>query len=214
MPEAQHANGRLARTASLAGRIFMMARWAAFATGVLVIVVTFTPLVPWWAHKLSGGFHDPRGNVLIVLGAASSDDGILSYSSYLRSAYAVRAWREKWPATIVISGDAVAIRDFLVAHGVRPDTIRVEEAAKSTRESALFTRSLIQNLPGTKVLLTSDYHIYRAERAFRKVGVQVAPRPFPEAVKRSTSRLGRWPVFLQLCDEMVKIAYYRVRGWM
>jgi uncharacterized SAM-binding protein YcdF (DUF218 family) len=191
------------------------------ALGLLVAIVMFTPLVPWWAHKLSGGFNDPRGDVLIVLGAADGTDGILSYSSYLRAAYGVRTYREGWVKTMLLTGATApdsfgknSLRDFIVAHDVPPTSIRVESSARSTRENALFSKALLQNLPGTKVLMTSDYHMYRAVRVFRKTGIVVLPRPFPDAVKRGTSVLGRWPAFLDLCEENVKIAYYWARGWM
>ena len=65
---------------------------------------------------------------------------------------------------------------------------------------------------GRKVLLTSDYHMFRACRAFRKAGLEVAPRPFPDAGKRAANWLGRWPAFLDEVVETLKIGYYFVRG--
>ena len=73
---------------------------------------------------------------------------------------------------------------------------------------------LLDQLAGPKVLLTSDYHMFRAYRAFRKAGIDVQPRPFPDAIKQSMSRMNRWPVFLGLCTETTKIAYYFMRGWI
>lgn len=190
-------------------------------SALLFLLVTFTPLVPWWAHQLSGRMDNQRGDILIVLAAADSTDEFLSYSSYLRSKYAVRAWQEGWVKTIVISGGAnhtvpVAqmMAEFMRAEGIPPQVIRTETGSRSTRENALFTASMVQAMPGTKVLLTSDYHMYRAKLAFEKAGLRVTPRPFPDIFKRSTSRLQRWPGFLELCEESVKIAYYRLRGWI
>ena len=64
------------------------------------------------------------------------------------------------------------------------------------------------------MLLTSDYHMLRAKRAFLKLGVVVQPRPIPDALKRATNWQGRWPVFLDLVSETTKILYYRARGWI
>ena len=64
------------------------------------------------------------------------------------------------------------------------------------------------------VLLTSDYHMYRALRVFQKAGLNVAPRPFPDIVKRSSSLTERWPAFFELWEESVKTAYYWFRGWI
>jgi len=63
-------------------------------------------------------------------------------------------------------------------------------------------------------LLTSDYHMFRAHRAFTKAGLAVAPRPFPDAIKRSQNWENRWPVFVELCNETAKICYYYIRGWI
>ena len=63
------------------------------------------------------------------------------------------------------------------------------------------------------MLLTSDYHMFRARRAFRKAGLEVEPRPFPDADKRLNNWRARWQVVLDLGVETVKIVYYRVRGW-
>jgi uncharacterized SAM-binding protein YcdF (DUF218 family) len=64
------------------------------------------------------------------------------------------------------------------------------------------------------VLLTSDYHMLRAHRALRRAGVTLAPRPIPDARKRYGGFSQRWSVFLELCGESAKIAYYWARGWL
>ncbi len=185
-----------------------------------MLLVTFTPLVPWWAHRLSGPMDNKKGDILIVLASADSSDDVLSYSSYLRSKYAVRAWHEGWVKTIIVSGGAnhdvpvaQAMADFMHAEGVPAELIRTEPASNSTRENALFTVPMVKDMAGAKVLLTSDYHMYRAQRTFEKAGIQVIPRPFPDVFKRSTSLSGRWSGFIDLCEETVKIVYYSARGW-
>ena len=76
---------------------------------------------------------------------------------------------------------------FLTASGIPPDKILLETNSASTRENALFTAAMIQTLPGTKVLLTSDYHMFRARRAFEAAGLHVVPRPFPDVLKQYNS---------------------------
>lgn len=188
--------------------------------GLLMLVVTFSPLDKWWVTKLAGPWNDPNGDVLIVLGASEAEDGIIGYSTYLRCQYAIEAWRHGGFRTLVVSGGgsgipvALGMRDFLVTQGIPADDIVVETASRSTRENALYTAKLLGQVSGTKVLLTSDFHMYRAHRAFIKAGLDVLPRPFPDAGKRGTGLRGRWPVFLDLVTEVVKIGYYRTRGWI
>ncbi len=188
--------------------------------GVLSLIVTFTPLVSWWAHRLAGKFSDPRGEILIVLGGNAPADGIVGESSYLRSEYAVRAYRSGRFQTVVLSGGgkpvpiAESMQDFLEFHHVPASAILLEPQSMSTRENAIRVRELVAAMPGTKVLMTSDYHMYRALRAFRKAGIDVLPRPIPDAIKRSTRCQGRWSAFCDVFEETMKIAYYRLRNWI
>jgi uncharacterized SAM-binding protein YcdF (DUF218 family) len=104
--------------------------------------------------------------------------------------------------------------EFIEAQGVPRNIVRLETTSKSTRENALYSKGMIGEMPTPVVLLTSDYHMYRARRCFEKLGIQVIPRPFPDALKRSNSATGRLQVFWDLCRESGKIAYYKVRGWI
>jgi uncharacterized SAM-binding protein YcdF (DUF218 family) len=106
------------------------------------------------------------------------------------------------------------MRDFLVYHGVPSDAIQIESRSESTRENALFVRELLSGMSGTRVLLTSDYHMFRATRAFRQAGVAIEPRPFPDAIKRSQRLAGRMPAFINEAMESTKIVYYFARGWI
>jgi len=189
--------------------------------GLLVVVATLTPLDAWWAKHLAGSWNDPPGDVLIVLGGARvSNDGVIAWNSYVRSLYAVRAYHEHAFPLIVFSGGtgsptvASSMRDFVQSQGVPATVLRVEERSRSTRENAQYVSEMLQSTPGRKVLLTSDYHMYRAVRTFRKAGLDVVPRPVPDAFKRSGTWEGRWPAFLDLARESVKIIYYWMRGWI
>ncbi len=194
--------------------------WLFFALGVLVVVVTFTPLVSWWGVELAGPWEDPKGDVLLVLSGSLSSDGIIGESSYLRAKYAILAYRRDGFRTVVLSGGgqpipiATAMRDFMIGEGVPPGAILTETASTSTRENGLYSRKLLEGLPGKKVLMTSDYHMFRAYRVFRKLGVEVTPRPIADAEKRAAGYRGRWPAFLDLLEETVKIGYYDARGWI
>ena len=138
----------------------------------------------------------------------------------MRSLYAVRAYRERGFPLVVVSGGAgspavaSSMRDFLQSQGVPASVLRVEERSRSTRENAQYVSELLKATPGRKVLLTSDYHMYRALRAFHKAGLDVAPHPVPDAFKRSGTLEGRWAAFLDLAGESAKIGYYWARGWI
>lgn len=182
---------------------------------VLVVVMLLPPR--WYVNALAGPWRDPTGAALIVLGGDSLDGRMLGEGSYWRSVYAVLAWREGGFRRMILSGeDGITgpMRDFVVCQGVPAEGVTVEDRSTSTRENALFASEAARQFPGPYVLLTSDYHMWRAWRAFRKAGLNVEPHPFPDAGKRFNDWRERWPVFLELVSETGKIAYYWARGWI
>ena len=196
--------------------------WNLFAClGVLYFVVTVTPIDLWWARALAGEWNDPKGDTLIVLGGASLEDGTIGLNSYWRAVYAAWAFPEGFER-IVISGGAppgsspvaLGMRDFLVAKGIAPAVMIMETDSRSTRENAINVSRLLASRSGVNVLMTSDLHMFRAHRAFRKAGLNVLPRPFPDAIKRYNCVTCRWDVFMELSGESTKILYYFMRGWI
>jgi uncharacterized SAM-binding protein YcdF (DUF218 family) len=150
-----------------------------------------------------------------LLSAANDDHGLISFSSYWRSRYALLAWQTGGFQKIVISGGGgPGILDFLVAEGVPREDIVAEWQSDSTRENGINTARLVASMPGKKVLLTSDFHIYRAIRVFRKLGVDVTPMPVPDILKSSKHWNARFPAFETLVVESTKIVYYKFRGWI
>jgi uncharacterized SAM-binding protein YcdF (DUF218 family) len=190
--------------------------------GALVVVVTFTPLVSWWASGLAGKWSDPCGDTLIVLSGAPSDGGVIAESTYWRSAYAVLVYRQCGVQKIILTGGnraggmpvADSMANFLESQGVPQERLMLETSSTSTRENALLTKALLVQSASRPVLLTSDFHMFRARRAFEKTGIAVQPRPIPDALKRATTWQGRWPAFLDLISETIKIVYYYAHGWI
>ena len=201
-------------------RLCAFAVWVLASLGALLLLVTFTPLVASYAKILAGPWHDPGGEVLVVLGGGELEDGTLSQDSYLRAQYAVRTYRAGGFHKVLLSGGgspaavATVMREYLEFQGIPKEAILVETGSRSTRENALASKPILESLPGRKMLLTSDYHMFRAIRAFHKVGIQIESRSFPDAIKRSRRLTGRWPAFLDVSLETVKIAYYFCRGWI
>lgn len=207
-------------------RVFRWIRHLATAIGFLWILVTLTPLTRWYARALAGPWDDPKGDVLIVLGGALLEKDIIGTNSYWRAIYASIVWKEGGFRHVILSGGgtngetiAEPMRQFLLCSGVPPQVISLETVSLDTHENAIYTRRLLGNLglldgAHTFVLLTSDYHIFRAVRAFRKAGLEVRPRPFPDVVKRSFCIRCRWNAFMDLVQETTKIGYYTVRGWI
>jgi uncharacterized SAM-binding protein YcdF (DUF218 family) len=185
------------------------------AIGIITVLVITTPVVSWWAQAYAGPIERPRGDVLILLSAAVDDMGGISYSSYWRAREALFAWQTGGFKKIVISGGGgPGILNFLLAEGVPREAIVAEWRSTSTRENGIETVRLIQGMPGKKVLLTSDFHMYRAIRVFRKLGVEVSPMAVPDALHSTEHWSGRFSAFENMVVESVKIVYYAARGWI
>jgi len=198
-------------------RILKWTRGAVTAVGCWWLIVTFTPVNEWWAKALASPWDSGKGDVLVVLGGDGLSDGVLGSSSYWRAVYTVRAIREHPFQKVIISGGgkspapAELMRDFLKGHGIDTSNVIVETESTSTRENAQKTAGLVS---GKILLLTSDYHVWRAVRVFRKAGFTVESSPVPDALKRQSIWYARAGVFVELSIETAKIAWYRWKGWI
>lgn len=204
----------------LVRRAILLFRHLLTAFALLFLLVSFTPLVSWWASLLAKPWHTAQGDVLIVLAGSHQGDTI-GESSYIRALYAVRAYREWHHRKIFISGQdsAPAMREFLVGQSVPLDRIEIETDSTSTLENVQRLKPLLQRemlaFPNSRlVLLTSDYHIYRSVRLFHRAGLAVQTSPAPDALKRAGFWEKRWPAFIDLFRETAKIGFYHWKGWL
>src|SRR5436305_4563958 len=127
-----------------------MVRGLLAALGLLLVLVTFTHIDLWWLMAMGGPWNDPKGDIMIVPGAEMQSDGMIGPSTYWRTVYAARFWREGGWREIVVSGGGPAgqnvsngMRDFLIASGVPAAAIVSESASNSTHENAVFTARLL-----------------------------------------------------------------------
>lgn len=204
----------------------MLRRLSSVTSVVFLVAIAFfqfTPFVSWYAGKLAGNWTDSDGDVLIVLSAEAQRDNIIGLTSYWRAVYAVRAWRAGHFRTVVVSGGhvpgvpeslAVVIGQFLESNGVPRAAILLENESTTTRENAVNTARLLAHTPGRKVLLTSDFHMFRAARTFRAAGLDVVPRPFPDVGKQANDWKNREYCVFELAGETVRIVGYWLRGWL
>ncbi len=112
-------------------------------------------------------------------------------------------------------------RDALVALGVPAGRILLERESRNTREHAL-------NLPGFLtshgirrfVLVTSEFHMLRAEASLRPMGLDFIPS-VPAPTEELLGAPSRWlPSLIGLAEgqmvvhEYLGLAYYWGRGWL
>jgi uncharacterized SAM-binding protein YcdF (DUF218 family) len=201
---------------TVAGKLRRSAIAGFAAVGMLLFLVTFTPFVSWYAMRLAGPWYEPQGDVLVVLSAAGPNLGVIDPSTYWRCTYAIAMYKRHAFDWIIVSGKDIApgMRDLMVFSGVPAEKIVVENLSETTHESAVQTAGILAKLPGRKVLLTSDGHMFRAYRAFLKQGLDITPVPIPDTIKAASSYSARWSLFIGEMKETLGIVYYRYKGWI
>ena len=129
---------------------------------------------------------DDQRPYLVVLGAAVYGDR--PSLTLIRRLEGALAYMERYPDSVaIVSGgmgpgetvtEALAMRDWLVAHGVAPERVLQEDRATSTKENLSFSYDIIRQRgdepDGNVAIVSSAYHLYRAKLMSRMLGVEAA----------------------------------------
>ncbi len=158
----------------------LLPKWVHVVCSVLLLgVIALTTAMAW------DGSRDTVTNdedALIVLGAAVWGKQVSpTLSARLDAAV---AYSERNPgALIVASGgqgpgedipEAIAMRDYLTAHGVASNRILIEDRSTTTEENFAYSRQLLDERLGTEyrvAFVSNDFHIWRATRTAEKAGL-------------------------------------------
>ena len=121
---------------------------------------------------------------VIIHGAGLLDGDRISRLLQERLDKAVDVYRKDPSATILIpsggrGGDetvseAEAMKGYLLESGIPEEDIIMEDQSKTTMENLKFSKEIIDGREGRKyvALVTSNYHVYRALRYCRRVGLK------------------------------------------
>lgn len=126
------------------------------------------------------------------------------------------------PWETLVAPEAELIADFLVELGVPREAVVIEGGSRNTYENAVNSAAIFR-ARGWKsgFLVTSAFHMLRAERTFRQAGMQLTPVPVDVRGK------SRWADSLldflpdskalsrttDLVKEGLALIVYRLRGW-
>lgn len=110
----------------------------------------------------------------------------LAFDTYQRTQHAALVYQSAPSVPLLTTGKgsvdppsyAASMKVALEQFGVPADRIWVEEQSRSTYENALYSGNMLRGRGIHKIaLVTEAYHMYRAERCFRKQGLEVIPAP-------------------------------------
>nr|MBI1232137.1 YdcF family protein [Cytophagales bacterium] len=109
-----------------------------------------------------------------------------------RATHAVQLYKEGKLKRILITGgqgfqqkndqrEAILLANFMITAGVAESDLILEDQSQNTRENAVFTKRLLEsrkeNLTQPYLLISSAFHMKRAEACFRKVDFQIDTFP-------------------------------------
>ena len=168
-------------------------RFAKFFTRICTVCLIIGLIVVGITEALivKASFGDPKEQVqyMVVLGAKVRNDGP-SVSLWDRI-YGAAEYLEEHPDTIaIVSGgqgadepmtEAQAMYDELIALGIDPERVWLEEKATSTWENLTFALDLIEEKTGERPeklgILSSEYHLFRAKLFAKECGVEAVGIP-------------------------------------
>jgi uncharacterized SAM-binding protein YcdF (DUF218 family) len=183
-----------------AGSAARLGRCAAIVAAALLLGIGLSPVGKWAIAPLEDRFPPPPAQMpppygLIVLGGAIDEDlgrardQVSLQEGAARLTEAVALARRFPQARLVYSGgssslisnDSTEARDagkLLIALGVEPARLELEDRSRNTDENARFTRDLVHPEPSQVwLLVTSAYHMPRSMGLFRKAGFNVVAYP-------------------------------------
>lgn len=176
--------GLLTRAYPGAGKAVLLCFNTLLGWGISLVLCTALVIV-----GASGGSPDVRCDYIVVLGAQVRQDGpSWSLQSRIDTAY---EYLTAHPNVIaVVSGgqgadepmsEAQCMYDHLVARGIEPERIWMEDKATSTWENLKFSLELIEKRAGVQPLkiglISSEYHLFRAGLQAREFGITIAGIP-------------------------------------
>lgn len=159
--------------------------------GTLTLVVAYVSFVflCFLGYAFLYGRIKVRGDVdhVVMLGSGlvAGDQVPPLLASRLRkgqAVYAAQLARGGRPPVLLVSGgkgtdervsEARAMADWLIREGIPEDHVRLEEQSRTTEENMRFSRELmLADDPGYRcVVVTNDFHAFRAAMMARKAGV-------------------------------------------
>jgi uncharacterized SAM-binding protein YcdF (DUF218 family) len=174
-------------------RRLLLILMAAFAA----LFLCSTPGVSYFALGSLEWSYPPReqrpkdaGAIVILAGYVCPAAGArrhleLGQDTLYRCLEGARLYHQGQPCPVLVSGGTVEedkptcaplMRDFLIQLGVPTTDILVEDRSRTTWENAVESRKLLEpHGIGKIVLVTDAAHLFRAERCFRKQGLEVLP---------------------------------------
>ena len=180
-----------------------------------------------------------KTDVCVVLGGMSAYDEATGRIRFTQSAdrilQAIDLYEKGIISKFVISGgtarlirktrpESIHLRDFLVSLGIPSTSVLIDSLSRNTHENSINSMQLVRKNGWSEkiILITSAFHMKRAEGCFKKAGFTVYPyaadplksvskMAISEIVIPSVGVLNSWYL---LTHEWAGLVMYRIKGYM
>lgn len=152
---------------------------------VVLLGFTYISFLHMKIYQSSHQKSPKQADYMIVLGAKVMGT-VPSLSLQYRIDTAARYLKDHEKTIVIVSGgqgvdedisEAEVMRKGLVDKGIDEGRIIIEDQSTSTYENIIFSKKLIPSDLKTGVLVTNDYHLYRASMVARQEGLEVTGLP-------------------------------------
>jgi len=193
----------------------------------------------WEGDLRPAGSMRGKSDVCVVLGGMSAYHEPTGRIRFTQSAdrilQAVDLYEKGIVKKIVITGgtarlirktppEAIHLKDFLVSIGIPSDSVLIDPESRNTYENAVNTRKFMDKYGWGEniILVTSAFHMRRAEGCFKKAGFIVYPYaadPLKGVSKTSVTdfflpSVGTLNSWNYLTHEWIGIVMYKIKGYM
>lgn len=201
-------------------RLWRLALSILLATAMGLLLIAFSPLVPWLVSAPPETDALEPCDAVVALGAGVFSDGSMGCHSRDRSLHAIELLREGYGKELVVPVAAEswgpAVHEQMSRLGLN---YRIEEPGivANTHDEAMVVAQLARARGWHRVILvTNAWHMHRAAATFRKAGLGVVRSPCADSCSDMIHPTGvgeRMRAFGCWLHETVGYRVYRARGW-
>lgn len=188
------------------------------------LLIAYTPVAGALSRRLTDQPPTQTADAIVVLGAGTAPDGLLSDPSLRRLIGGLLLYRRGLAPVLIVMGPTyydgspreADVRAALLREvGVPGAALVIEGRGLTTRDEAALVAERLRQTGGRRVLLvTGLHHMTRARRLFEREGVEVLPAPVVEVSPLVARPDARLELARLLVQEALARLYYRVSGFL
>jgi len=165
-----------------------------FVTGNSVLINEMALLWEPLPYQVNGKMDMPKARVCVILGGYSGFDherNRMGFSNASERFFTpLKGMINQTVDTVILTGGSASViskkyyesiyaKNLMKGFGIKENRIFIDAKSRNTYENAIETKRILDSLQVTDsvILITSAFHMNRAEACFQKAGVKFIPYP-------------------------------------